>query len=71
MILQRAFENGQDMTLPAQLYVLACVSPSAYDCEDTVNTLNYITPFRVRVHCLLLTYVGVIEVLSVERKKCY
>ncbi|EIN14294.1 P-loop containing nucleoside triphosphate hydrolase protein [Punctularia strigosozonata HHB-11173 SS5] len=50
MVLQRAFESSQP-TGPcnqnAHLYVLACVSPSAADCEDTVNTLNYVTPFRL------------------------
>lgn len=41
MVLQRAFAGE------AELVVLACVSPSVVDAEDTLGTLNYVTPFRV------------------------
>ncbi len=50
-VLRRAFEgetrSGAGET---RLVVIACVSPSAVDSEDSLNTLNYVTPFRVSSH---------------------
>jgi kinesin family protein 2/24 len=54
MVLRRAFaappleevEDAAPRPEP-QLVVLACASPSIFDVEDTLGTLNYVTPFRV------------------------
>jgi kinesin family member 2/24 len=53
MVLRRAFDgtsiNSEELSTGAepQLVVLACASPSIFDVEDTLGTLNYVTPFRV------------------------
>jgi kinesin family member 2/24 len=53
MVLRQAFETSKanpeetQTALEPQLTVLACVSPSIVDVEDTLGTLNYVTPFRV------------------------
>jgi kinesin family protein 2/24 len=53
MVLRRAFDTSQALHEGAQsgpepqLTVLACVSPNVIDVEDTLGTLNYVTPFRV------------------------
>jgi kinesin family protein 2/24 len=39
---------GNDLHTDTQLVVLACVSPSVFDVDDTIGTLNYISPFQVR-----------------------
>lgn len=57
-VLRRAFErstraygsSGEE----ARVVVIACVSPSVLDCEDSLNTLNYVTPFRVGTFFLWL-----------------
>lgn len=44
MALKKAFDvNGSN----SKLVVLACVSPSVVDAEDTHGTLKYVTPFQV------------------------
>lgn len=45
MVLRGAFE--QSPARSSKLIVLACISPSVIDSEDTMGTLKYITPFQV------------------------
>jgi kinesin family protein 2/24 len=60
MVLRHAFGDVQalqDNDIPeettsgtSQLVVLACVSPSIADVDDTIGTMNYISPFQVGIH---------------------
>ncbi|KAG8985056.1 hypothetical protein FRB90_004963 [Tulasnella sp. 427] len=45
MVLRGAFEQSTKRS--SKLIVLACVSPSVIDSEDTMGTLKYITPFQL------------------------
>ncbi|KAG8923952.1 hypothetical protein FRC01_012135 [Tulasnella sp. 417] len=45
MALRGAFE--QSPARASKLIVLACISPSIIDSEDTMGTLKYITPFQL------------------------
>lgn len=45
MVLRGAFEQSSKRS--NKLIVLACISPSAIDSEDTMGTLKYITPFQL------------------------
>lgn len=44
-----AFDGGveADGTPKSRLLVIACVSPSVLDVDDSFNTLKYVTPFQV------------------------
>ncbi|KAI0045821.1 P-loop containing nucleoside triphosphate hydrolase protein [Auriscalpium vulgare] len=53
MALKGAFENRTKQTREghtspsSKLFIIACVSPSVIDIEDTLNTLKYVTPFQL------------------------
>ncbi|KAF8320684.1 P-loop containing nucleoside triphosphate hydrolase protein [Clavulina sp. PMI_390] len=49
MALKGAFDtkNASDGTPRNKVFIIACVSPSVIDVEDTLNTLRYVTPFQL------------------------
>ncbi|KAF8603649.1 P-loop containing nucleoside triphosphate hydrolase protein [Ceratobasidium sp. AG-I] len=54
MALKRAFDvGGSGDGARSKLVVLACVSPSVVDAEDTHGTLKYVTPFQMSASMLV------------------
>ena len=50
MLLRRFFDTKDaHAAQDSELLVIACISPSIIDSEDTHNTLKYVTPFQVSV----------------------
>ncbi|KZT10226.1 P-loop containing nucleoside triphosphate hydrolase protein [Laetiporus sulphureus 93-53] len=49
MVLKDIFDRSQDISdrTTSKLMIVACVSPSPLDVEDTLNTLRYVTVFQL------------------------
>ncbi len=49
MVLKDIFDRSQDISdrTTTKLMIVACVSPSPLDVEDTLNTMRYVTVFQV------------------------
>ncbi|KAH8913800.1 P-loop containing nucleoside triphosphate hydrolase protein [Atractiella rhizophila] len=45
MVLRSVFERG--VNRQSRLLILGCLSPCGIDLEDSLNTLKYVTPFRL------------------------